>query len=896
MRSNFCFLFLLSVVDLFFSTILFSQNSKINSHNSYAEKIYLQLDSEIYTTDKTIWFKAIIANASLHNLEMTSGVLYVDLINSDKEIIESKLIKTTDGIGSGHFDLDRSYEEGAYQIRAYTQWNKNFEDDFQTKKYIQIFSENELNSKQKVISNIRRIDSTSLDNHYKLDIYPQIIDSTHKKSLKVFIDVDNERDTLYINPASNDKYILDLKVSKSSKLASIKILTRSGKTFQTQFTTNTDYINLRFFPEGGKLVSGLTSKIGFKAVNSNGKGIYVEGSVENQKGEVITNFKSNLLGMGHFTLANLDEHEVYTARLKTGETFALPNISKFGYVLKVSEIRNVITVGVFSNYMKDEEINLMASLRGVTYFNSSSRLINGSYIFSIPKSTFPEGIISFKVFGKNKVPISERLYFNELKASRLIIDGFLDKQVYEKRDMISLNILNKSQNDSLIEASSSILVLEKSRLKDLLYKENILSFFLLNSDLRGNIESPNLYFSEEGNLNVDDLMLTQGWRNYKYVKLKGKLINKLEKGLNVSGIVNVRNKKFKDKEIDVMLVTFNDEKTIYTKSVIPPTSFTFQLEDMFGKPVDIAIQSANGKNKKRKDYFFSINKKEKLPIEFDFSRNEITNDSIIIQNREQKKVTDRYFERTFGVTKLDEVVIDGYRMTPKRKEVFELYGKPEIVIDGKTIQEKKASYSYGLFSVLLDFFPDKVNVVTTDDGILVPQVIGEVTCIMVDGIPVRPIYYPILQNISVEEVESYEVLETAKNYTNLYLRVYPNASPPFPSFGGIISIYTKRGTGLFGAINDSKGLDINTIPVFAIEREFYTPAHDNSDPNSFNIPDFRSTIYWNPKVTNEKGKPLNISYSHSDEIGDFIVIIESITKDGKIGYKTLEYTVKEGKD
>lgn len=145
----------------------------------------------------------------------------------------------------------------------------------------------------------------------------------------------------------------------------------------------------------------------------------------------------------------------------------------------------------------------------------------------------------------------------------------------------------------------------------------------------------------------------------------------------------------------------------------------------------------------------------------------------------------------------------------------------------------------------------------------------------------------------VEEVESFEVLETGKNFANLFLQINPGASPPIPNFGGIISIYTKRGIGLFGALNKTKGLDLKTIPVFNLEKEFYTPLYDGSDPNSFLVPDLRSTVYWNPNILKSlNGKNL-IDYYHSDDEGEFIVIIESISLDGKIGYKELSYSVFE---
>lgn len=50
-------------------------------------------------------------------------------------------------------------------------------------------------------------------------------------------------------------------------------------------------------------------------------------------------------------------------------------------------------------------------------------------------------------------------------------------------------------------------------------QENIRSYFLLSSELKGAIENPSFYFNEENKERyeaIDALMLTQGWRNYKY--------------------------------------------------------------------------------------------------------------------------------------------------------------------------------------------------------------------------------------------------------------------------------------------------------------------------------------------------------------------------------------------
>jgi hypothetical protein len=55
---------------------------------------------------------------------------------------------------------------------------------------------------------------------------------------------------------------------------------------------------VQFFPEGGELIIGVRSKVAFKAVNSNGLGIDVKGTVTDNEGTVVANLASQHLGMG----------------------------------------------------------------------------------------------------------------------------------------------------------------------------------------------------------------------------------------------------------------------------------------------------------------------------------------------------------------------------------------------------------------------------------------------------------------------------------------------------------------------------------------------------------------------------------------------------------------------
>ncbi|MDD4033129.1 MAG: hypothetical protein PHS48_07790, partial [Bacteroidales bacterium] len=175
---------------------------------SWAEKIYLQPDKKIYTNDQTIWFKAIVTNAINHAPSTVSQVLHVDLIGPDEKILDSKLIKLDDGIGSGDFDLLKTYREGTYLLRAYTQWNRNFGPDFFFSSYLRIFD-----ASGKTKADPFREITLKEDKNHQLSLHaaldPLAIDSLHNKDLTLILTFDDHKDTLSLEENKKNQYLID---------------------------------------------------------------------------------------------------------------------------------------------------------------------------------------------------------------------------------------------------------------------------------------------------------------------------------------------------------------------------------------------------------------------------------------------------------------------------------------------------------------------------------------------------------------------------------------------------------------------------------------------------------------------------------------------------------------
>ncbi len=91
------------------------------------EKVFLHLDKKEYTVGQSIWYKAYLVNGTTHIPEAKSFNLYIEIANSDREVVNMQRLKVIDGYAEGDLPLNDTIPEGFYHIRAYTAWMTNFD-------------------------------------------------------------------------------------------------------------------------------------------------------------------------------------------------------------------------------------------------------------------------------------------------------------------------------------------------------------------------------------------------------------------------------------------------------------------------------------------------------------------------------------------------------------------------------------------------------------------------------------------------------------------------------------------------------------------------------------------------------------------------------------------------
>ncbi|UFH53710.1 TonB-dependent receptor plug domain-containing protein [Spirosoma sp. KNUC1025] len=107
--------------------------SQIHTYNQQhpTEKVYVQTDRAAYLAGETIWMKGYIFNGTTHEADTVSRVLYVDLVDPVARRIRIRAqLRATNSYAPGQFTIPDSLAAGTYQLRAYTNFMRNYSEAY----------------------------------------------------------------------------------------------------------------------------------------------------------------------------------------------------------------------------------------------------------------------------------------------------------------------------------------------------------------------------------------------------------------------------------------------------------------------------------------------------------------------------------------------------------------------------------------------------------------------------------------------------------------------------------------------------------------------------------------------------------------------------------------------
>ena len=357
--------------------------------------------------------------------------------------------------------------------------------------------------------------------------------------------------------------------------------------------------HVEFFPEGGYLVSGVPNTVAFKISDGVGQGLTHSGRLLDDMGNEIRVLNPLNFGLGRFQFTPENGQRYRGVFQVNGEDyiFKLPKAKDRGYQLTVRKALTKTHITVKgSPGMSFENTYLVMHIRG-NIIKVVKATLGQEFIYnSLINDQIPSGIIHVTFF-KDRVPLLERLIYNESSNDKIIIEAHVTANI-QKRSKVNFDLSVLNPNGSKSSGLFSVSVQKKSTDRKNI---NIENYLWLTSDLIGYIESPN-YYTNAVNADrfemLDLLMLTHGWRRFDWDNLLNKALPPIlyfpEKGFTLEGKVVRWEDRSKPIKADVSL-TFLENITFQTNtSSNEAGDFWFEglsIEDT----VNAVIQTVNRK-------------------------------------------------------------------------------------------------------------------------------------------------------------------------------------------------------------------------------------------------------------------------------------------------------------
>lgn len=115
-----------------------SQQEKLQ--NLKHEKLLIHTDKSLYTNGDRVNISVYSVNQRNAELSIAPGIVYMDLIDEDNNIISTNRMPSHDGLASGILFLPDNIFNGCYRLRAYTDWIRDYDPESISFKNIYISS------------------------------------------------------------------------------------------------------------------------------------------------------------------------------------------------------------------------------------------------------------------------------------------------------------------------------------------------------------------------------------------------------------------------------------------------------------------------------------------------------------------------------------------------------------------------------------------------------------------------------------------------------------------------------------------------------------------------------------------------------------------------------------
>ncbi len=625
---------------------------------------------------------------------------------------------------------------------------------------------------------------------------------------------------------------------------------------------DTDADTVIFYPESGNLIAGAETVIGFRCLGARMKPVEIKGVITDSGNNIICHVRSDENGFGLFRLRTPVNTKLYfipdTSAL-TSKRFVLPSSDESGIALSVNvdEGQGIFRVRVtggrdfVSSGKRFHLIYSAVSFKPIIL--DANPLSGGEKTFA--RNSLPAGLASVILTDETGKRYSERWVYNiPKKPIKLIVKP--DKENYSPREKVMIDIAAVDEMGKPVESDLLVSAVSLITMPD---RENILAENLQITGL------PEIN-TRAGICSLNDRLIFLQNTNGLFTGSNGqqkKVYLPEPDGHLISGVIrNTVSGEPLSKESIVLSFVGKAALCSFTETDEAGRFVFVTLEEGVR---EIVIQPLSPD---LEDYYVELDN----PFPETFSRTrpplfsldtgmlELINKAVI--SMQVKMIYDPLLPEKPGVLS---------KPIPK-----DFYGPPDHTTMMSTFIQLTS-----LREAIKEIVPGAVT--TTRKGKTVINTIYKQNyqietrdpLVIVDGVPV-PDHEKVL-NIKGDKIEKIDVLSKKYYVSDVAL-------------GGVIDITTYDG-------------DLSVIefdkPLFRQEFEapqpgsgFTSPDYSEATRKESRIPDYRNTLYWNPDLKTDVNGRAAVEFYTSDEAGDYIMLVEGFTSDGRRGSAALLFSVK----
>jgi hypothetical protein len=827
------------------------------------EKIYVQTDRSEYLTGDIIWFRVHLVDAVFLKQANASRYVYVELVNPTSHIVERvKLRPDSTGCFYGNIVIEDELGEGDYMLRAYTRFMQNVgEDYFFTKPiYIKTPVSEKVSVDVKYLADGNAINAEMhfLNKAGKEKIMPGECIIYHGGT-----SADNEKNISFKEKTARFSFSeKEIKKERAFLLRAVIEGKNYKKYFKIPYLKRT--FDVSFFPEGGYAPVSSNVTMAFKSINTSGLSENIKGQVFDSQDQLCTEFQTTHLGMGYFNMHYSPGKKYYaicTNKENISKRFNLPEPSDSAVSLKTLWEKDKLYVQLIKspNYQLQSQTQLIAHIRGVPLYIEPWDDKKDHLVFE--KNFFPAGIVHFMLIDKDRNILSERLVFSSQNSTFAKTNIELDKTSYQTRDKINMAIHITDENKEPLVGDFSLAVVDAKEV-NVDTTSTIISTLLLTSELKGYIESPMSYIQKDNRKSVfalDVLLMTQGWRRYDVPNLlKEKPTKELKYPVELSeeitgkavGVFSAL------KEGNISLVALKDS-VIGTSFTKPDKEGKFIFKDLEYPEGTKYIIQANTKKGSSKVFLEIDTLMQYPPLTIPVvmaKEEEVLKDTVSSYSNKKKYLDDRLKSYDLG-----EVLVTAKRKPPMISESPYYSITSSQVITAKEIENWRLLSVYDLLR--------RISGVTVSGTEVTYR--GNTPMLLLDNVPTVGFDYDML---TIDDIQDAFVTP------GVTMGIIFGAR----GANGAIVINTKKGFVQKNTISSN----IKYVKALGYQQpvKFYSPVYKTDQEKNSAKPDYRTTIYWNPKVQIGAEGIANLSFYAADAPTKYVVLLEGVSQYGHLIY------------